>query len=1073
MAKDDMWECFRERMEKGDFLALSLAQWPLLQELLAMPTAEAITRHLVSCGLDQDTFRALNGTIALALGSVLEQAGLKSGQDWEDVSRYLSSGLKPGNEWDEISRYLPLGNLRNSAPAFKADHQIALRLANLFLIQKIVTSGLHLNDPAPGLSPPEPVLPLPSKGQEYFNTLTAVASRQSFWSGRATRGLANDQVLTGLKQVLDEYRSLSKDLPDGSVFKTFADRAVPSVMESIARAQSVLGRGKEAAEQYKEAGLAWEALGEAGQAGRCFDEFRNIVVASPNANDALDLLLGRLMEFEPEEHSLERAGILIDLAHLYGMGGDLFEANNRLKEGVDELKFLGYPQAPDQDFSGVFLKWCEAIPDRPNSSANDFLASLFKVVTLYATVASTRAIIHKNTDPGEANLASQQLEQLSVLTLEINKEATAVQASLTKRMAALGLSPSAGHFADLPLRAETQDTTLAETENRIERWNQRLIDLRMESERRGSNGDSQHDLLRTALDLESEARELNLPLNVAWAMTQRSDILMACGRTAEAIDALKSARTLLQPFKGSTERAFTLTIFAKIAAAYMSGPDWVNISTTCEDAITESEQVRSEISAPYLQAAYLRDRDDVYTWGVGSAFMLKDYAKMLERAELSKARSTIPGGSASEVPDHSKDKLRREFEEVCGLINKAGIDREQLEQLLAKRRALSDLLMIQRSGPPPKINQFTLQAFQSALDHDVAVVYYYWLAPTVFVIAVIDNRDILVERRDLTQDERNLLNRLIESINSLEGSAFWLDKRVRDLSPRLLPDAARRLMESKKRLVFSPHRLLHQFPFHAAVLEREFLISQYAVSYAPNLSSLLIPHKQSADKRVLAITIQDFSVTGRRGEQLGELAQTERELTAIQRIYRERAVPVQVLRDKKATRSQLQQWNKDGTLARFTCLHFATHGKSVLSDTPMESYLYLSDSRLDGLEIAEWNLNADLVVLSACYSGERAIGARGMEELPGDDLLGLQRAFFIAGAKAVLGSLWPADSDAAVEVMRAFHRSLAKGLFPDVALQTAIVSYLKKASEIERPIYYWAPFFISSVSLTRAKATVE
>jgi CHAT domain-containing protein len=129
----------------------------------------------------------------------------------------------------------------------------------------------------------------------------------------------------------------------------------------------------------------------------------------------------------------------------------------------------------------------------------------------------------------------------------------------------------------------------------------------------------------------------------------------------------------------------------------------------------------------------------------------------------------------------------------------------------------------------------------------------------------------------------------------------------------------------------------------------------------------------------------------------------------------------------------------------------------------MESYLYLYDSIIDGLEVASWELEAELVVLSACSSGQRAIRGRGMPELPGDDLFGLQAAFFAAGAKRVVGSLWPVHSPAAKAIMTALHCQLASGQRPEVALRDAILQYMRAARVGNRKPFYWAPFFLSAV----------
>jgi CHAT domain-containing protein len=65
-------------------------------------------------------------------------------------------------------------------------------------------------------------------------------------------------------------------------------------------------------------------------------------------------------------------------------------------------------------------------------------------------------------------------------------------------------------------------------------------------------------------------------------------------------------------------------------------------------------------------------------------------------------------------------------------------------------------------------------------------------------------------------------------------------------------------------------------------------------------------------------------------------------------------------------------------------------------------------------------LSADLVVLSACNS---ALG----KDLGSEGIVGLPRAFLIAGARRVVASLWKVDDDATAVFMQAFYSRLKKG----------------------------------------------
>jgi CHAT domain-containing protein len=79
----------------------------------------------------------------------------------------------------------------------------------------------------------------------------------------------------------------------------------------------------------------------------------------------------------------------------------------------------------------------------------------------------------------------------------------------------------------------------------------------------------------------------------------------------------------------------------------------------------------------------------------------------------------------------------------------------------------------------------------------------------------------------------------------------------------------------------------------------------------------------------------------------------------------------------------------------------------------------LDDGLLTASEVAQLKLNADWVVLSACNT---AAGDK-----PGAEALsGLARAFFYAGARALLVSHWRVDSEAAAQLITSTFANLQK-----------------------------------------------
>ena len=92
-----------------------------------------------------------------------------------------------------------------------------------------------------------------------------------------------------------------------------------------------------------------------------------------------------------------------------------------------------------------------------------------------------------------------------------------------------------------------------------------------------------------------------------------------------------------------------------------------------------------------------------------------------------------------------------------------------------------------------------------------------------------------------------------------------------------------------------------------------------------------------------------------------------------------------------------------------------------------------------------------MVVLSAC---ETAMG----KQIKGEGNLSLARAYFQAGAKSVIASLWAVNDESTARIMIDFYKYLGKGKRKDEALQQAKLDYLAWADPAYQHPYYWAGF---------------
>ncbi len=148
---------------------------------------------------------------------------------------------------------------------------------------------------------------------------------------------------------------------------------------------------------------------------------------------------------------------------------------------------------------------------------------------------------------------------------------------------------------------------------------------------------------------------------------------------------------------------------------------------------------------------------------------------------------------------------------------------------------------------------------------------------------------------------------------------------------------------------------------------------------------------------------------------LEPLPETRDELCAVARSLG--ANNVDVLLGDKATETNVRRLDGSGALQAFRIVHFATHGlvpgelegvaEPALVLTPPDKASEEDDGLLTASEVAALRLDADWVILSACNT---SAGDGPQAEA----FSGLARAFFYAGARALLVSHWPVQSTAAV-----------------------------------------------------------
>jgi CHAT domain-containing protein/tetratricopeptide (TPR) repeat protein len=141
-------------------------------------------------------------------------------------------------------------------------------------------------------------------------------------------------------------------------------------------------------------------------------------------------------------------------------------------------------------------------------------------------------------------------------------------------------------------------------------------------------------------------------------------------------------------------------------------------------------------------------------------------------------------------------------------------------------------------------------------------------------------------------------------------------------------------------------------------------------------------------------------------------------------------------------------------------LHCAVHAESDRR-FPMDSALFFSipdgtvppenDGVLTAWEIVDgFNTDADVVVLSACST------ARG-QAVPGEGIVGLARAFQVAGASTLVVSQWAVPDRSTAELMMRFYARLKEGTSTAEALMIAQLETAESDPALAHP-FHWASF---------------
>jgi CHAT domain-containing protein len=266
---------------------------------------------------------------------------------------------------------------------------------------------------------------------------------------------------------------------------------------------------------------------------------------------------------------------------------------------------------------------------------------------------------------------------------------------------------------------------------------------------------------------------------------------------------------------------------------------------------------------------------------------------------------------------------------------------------------------------------------------------------------------------------------------------------------RLLLTPIQRFLDRAQHLVIVGDGPINQVPFAILRARGQHLIERVDIVNALSASAFLAAerHQHQAAGAAAALAVGNPSYDRQLFRQLRPLPSAEREAAQVAAMYRQQTV----LTRHEATRARFI----DAAVAS-SVIHFGGH--AVIDEkAPERSALLLATgdtagSTLTAPEIARLRLShAPIVVLAACST---ATGATYRME----GATSLSRAFLLAGASSVVGSLWDIDDEVSEQFFIRFHRRLAAGDAPADALRGAQVELLRADDPRLRAPRAWGAF---------------
>ena len=478
------------------------------------------------------------------------------------------------------------------------------------------------------------------------------------------------------------------------------------------------------------------------------------------------------------------------------------------------------------------------------------------------------------------------------------------------------------------------------------------------------------------------------------------------------------------------------------------------------------ETLRSNLRGQELKMAFLKNRLEVYELLVDSCLRDQYSRNSLEEAfgyiEEAKSRtlmdqmlhpvySTTDESGQSDLVRRMRN-LRDELNWYYSLIELEQLRPEQrspehikrLESQVRARekdliRVLQESSLSSNGGPEiDGVVNVTIEEICSAITPDTLIIEFFQTGDRI--LACLLGRDGLqILPVTLASRIANVLRLLQFQLSKFRlGTEYAVafqasliqstNAHLKSLYDELLAPLCDRIQA--QHLLFVPHGSLHYVPFHALFDGQRYVIDDHSVSYAPSASIYTVCARKLVNTSGPALLM---GIPDQNAPLIVD------EVNALSRILPD---------PKLFIGNAASEYVLKSTAPNARLVHIATHGY-FRQDSPMFSSIRMGNSYLSLYDLYQLRLPVELVTLSGCATGLSVVAA-------GDELMGLARGLFQAGAQSLLLSLWDVHDESTSDFMTAFYSRYQKGESKATAIRNAML----RVRESHPHPYQWAPFVL-------------